>query len=662
MILDAIILENFGVYRGRQEAILTPEPDKPIILFCGMNGGGKTTLFDALQLALYGPKARLSNRGRRTYKEYLRESIHRGVDPGEGASVTLRFRRYIEGQARQYEIYRAWREGGKGIEENMHVFCDGLPDPILTEHWSETMENYLPSSLAHLFFFDGEQIRELAEGGNATQILGTAVHSLLGLDLVDRLEMDLKALERRTGKVYGDPETVQRIEQVQAELKFIDQEQEKLALEEGRLVNEAGRLGKALKECQELYAAEGGDIFERRKELEDERASMIAQKDEIERQLRELLAGPLPLLLVEDLLAEVEEQAQRENEIRRSRMVLEELQQRDRKVLMELKKMNVDQELVQSLERMLSVDRQARSTISQEEIVLDADEDLVPKIAHLRAEVLPTAREQAVKLSNALEALEERIERLQVQLDRVPTDERINAIQKKLESARKEHNAKLEELQQLRVRRESFKKQRTDVEAKIERLETANLEMNSKEDERTRLLQHSTKVRDTLREMRHTIVKKHAANIERLMLESFQSLLHKNNLVKNLSINPDTFEATLTGWDGNVLPFDRLSAGESQMLATSMLWGLARASGRAVPTIIDTPLGRLDSSHRNFLTERYFPHASHQVLLLSTDTEISENLHTKINQKISGFYYLSHSKSSNYTRISKGVLHDDKKK
>src|SRR5512140_2070700 len=108
MILDTIILENYGAYGGRQEANLTPEEGKPIILFGGMNGGGKTTLLDAVQLAFYGPKARISNRGRLAYKEYLRESIHRGCDSSEGACITIRFRRVIDGETRDFEEHRLW--------------------------------------------------------------------------------------------------------------------------------------------------------------------------------------------------------------------------------------------------------------------------------------------------------------------------------------------------------------------------------------------------------------------------------------------------------------------------------------------------------------------------------------------------------------------------
>ena len=43
MILDRIELNNFGAYNGLQEAILSPEKGKPVVIFGGMNGGGKTT-------------------------------------------------------------------------------------------------------------------------------------------------------------------------------------------------------------------------------------------------------------------------------------------------------------------------------------------------------------------------------------------------------------------------------------------------------------------------------------------------------------------------------------------------------------------------------------------------------------------------------------------
>ncbi|SVB71200.1 uncharacterized protein METZ01_LOCUS224054, partial [marine metagenome] len=63
-----------------------------------MNGGGKTTFLDAVQLAFYGPKAKLASRGKTAYKKYLRESIHHGTDTAEGASITIFFNRIMDGK------------------------------------------------------------------------------------------------------------------------------------------------------------------------------------------------------------------------------------------------------------------------------------------------------------------------------------------------------------------------------------------------------------------------------------------------------------------------------------------------------------------------------------------------------------------------------------
>lgn len=65
--------------------------------------------------------------------------------------------------------------------------------------------------------------------------------------------------------------------------------------------------------------------------------------------------------------------------------------------------------------------------------------------------------------------------------------------------------------------------------------------------------------------------------------------------------------------------------------------------------VIDTPLGRLDSAHRNLLVNRYFPHASHQVVLLSTDTEISGEQLDNLADYIGRNYVLDFDNESNST-------------
>jgi DNA sulfur modification protein DndD len=99
-----------------------------------------------------------------------------------------------------------------------------------------------------------------------------------------------------------------------------------------------------------------------------------------------------------------------------------------------------------------------------------------------------------------------------------------------------------------------------------------------------------------------------------------------------------------------------LSAGERQLLAVSLLWGLARASGQPLPVVVDTPLGRLDGSHREHLVERYFPYASHQVILLSTDTEIDEATYQRMKKFVGRSYQLVFDQVENATSVVPGYF------
>lgn len=657
MIIDSIVLENFGPYEGKQEVILKPEADKPIILFGALNGGGKTTLLDALQLGFFGAKAKTSNNGRLGYKEYLRQCIHRNGDPREGASITIKFRRIVEGQIRNFELQRFWREGIKGIEETFLVFENGQFDDILTEHWLETIEMLLPSGLAHLFFFDGEQIKFLAEGKNTSKILGTAVHSLLGLDIVDRLETDLKILEKRKLSESADPEISKKINQIHEEIKQLEQEQERLAMEEGSLVNETGRASKLLKEAEEKFVSEGGELYLQLEKIKNELSELKSKKNELESKMRVLISGFLPFLLVQDLLYDVENQLKFESEIQKAKILRDELEERDRSVVAKLQnETETPKNIINQIENYLEQDRQQKNSLADEELYLNADDSLTHKIAHLRNAVLPDVEEKKQNYTSQIQSLDEKIARLEEDLEMIPSPDRIAKVQAELDEAKKEHEEKTQELITIRQKKESLKNQLKEAYSRLDKLSSQEMENRINEDKRLRILKHSSRVRETVDHFRYNIVKKHITNIENLVLESFHSLTHKTELISNLCISPDTFETTILDKENNNIPFDRLSEGEKQLLATSLLWGIARACERPIPTVIDTPLGRLDSTHRKHLIERYFPNASHQVILLSTDEEIVGQYYEALKPYIGRSYLLNYDRQEEKTNILEGYF------
>ena len=84
--------------------------------------------------------------------------------------------------------------------------------------------------------------------------------------------------------------------------------------------------------------------------------------------------------------------------------------------------------------------------------------------------------------------------------------------------------------------------------------------------------------------------------------------------------------------------------------------GFARASGRSLPVIVDTPLGRLDSGHRDNLVRHYFPHASHQVILLSTDEEIVGSTLRTLEPAIGHKYRLVYDEATDATTIQSGYF------
>src|SRR4051794_18231083 len=107
MIFQELVLTNVGPFAGRQSTRLAPkEPDRPIVLFGGLNGAGKTTVLEALLLVLYGTFTPASARRAASYEKYLAQLIHHGTPADDGASIELLFRAVHDGAWHEFKLVR----------------------------------------------------------------------------------------------------------------------------------------------------------------------------------------------------------------------------------------------------------------------------------------------------------------------------------------------------------------------------------------------------------------------------------------------------------------------------------------------------------------------------------------------------------------------------
>jgi DNA sulfur modification protein DndD len=656
VLLEEITLHNFGGYRGRQVIPLAPpSTERPVVLFGGLNGAGKSTLLDALQLALYGRRARCAGRANLAYEEYLRRCVHRAVSGREGAALELSFHANVDGEPTRFRIHRSWDTKAKVVKERVNVFRNDAADPLLTDRWDDFVEELIPLDIASLFFFDGEKIEALADPERAARVIETAVDSLLGLNLFDRLSTDLIALERRKQGDIADAGTRDRIDELELTVVSARAERARVLQEQAAQRNVLDRAVAQRQKSEDDFRREGGELFERQAELELRRSNLADRIHHIDQRLIDVTAGQLPLRLVEPLVRQVVEQHQIEKEAQREAILSEVLTDRDGTLLRALETRGSTNE-VRWVEEFLARDRERRTAAVDAQQYLHLSDEAQARLAFIWPNELDRAQVDARDLLAQREELRAELDEADRQLAAVPSREALAAASRRREEATRAH-AEADTRHDVAVEAVAAADRTLAAhEAELDKaFRSAKATLASQEDA-DRIVRHATKVRETLAEFRRTLLERHLNRIEAAMLDSLHKLLRKQQLVADLRFDPRTFELSLFDGEGVQLPPERLSAGERQLLAVAMLWGLARVSGRELPTIIDTPLGRLDSTHRKLIVERYFPNASHQVLLLSTDEEIDEELATVLQDSIGRSYELRYDDTDGSSTVHEGYF------
>ena len=198
--------------------------------------------------------------------------------------------------------------------------------------------------------------------------------------------------------------------------------------------------------------------------------------------------------------------------------------------------------------------------------------------------------------------------------------------------------------------------QRSTLDTKRRRLIKTIAEQENANDDNARIIKYAAMSIDVLSKFKVQLQRKKVSRLSETATLCFRELVEKDSLVRKILIDPETLDVTILDPDGTELLKSQLSAGEQQMFAVAIVWALALTSGYKAPVVIDTPMARLDSSHRvNFVT-KYLPAASSQVVVLSTDEEITGRYLDLVQPHVLDTYTLLYHEDAQCTSIVHGYF------
>ncbi|WP_199247540.1 DNA sulfur modification protein DndD [[Phormidium] sp. ETS-05] len=657
MIFLELVLQNFGPYRGRHVINLQPEwqgENRPIILFGGMNGGGKTTLMDAIRLVLYGPRAQCSKRGNLAYGEFLKQAVNSQTPPTEETCVELVFEHVLEWEKVRFRVQRKWTRQPKNGKDTLGILREEWPDEGLKKIWDEWVEGFLPLGISNLFLFDGEQVKELAETDEPTPAVAEAIRALLGLELADRLEIDLDILVSRKQKEIAEIKQRQDLDVID---KKLSQQKEDLATAEAELkqAQEYWERTKINQErAAERFRLEGGKIAAESQQLKQQVEDLKASAETARQEMRDIAAGVMPLALIEPLLLSARSQGEKEVRAAQAKMALDVLLDRDSRLLDFLSNLDLEGVKLDKIQGFLAAENQSLREDSLADVPWEGAGELVEQLDNLVKVLLPGAKQRSRVLSNQVQQLEAQMETAEKQLALAASPEAYSKLEKDLKKAQTEAGKAAVDVEFKKRRCRELEGEIAKTKKELDNYIKDNIDRRNADN----LIVKAARVKETLKLFREQLTLKKLNKLENEVGDCFRYLLHKSDLVHRVAIDHRNFSISLYDPQGELLPKHQLSAGEKQLLAIAFLWGLAKVSGRHLPVVIDTPLSRLDSEHRQNLVEKYFPAASHQVILLSTDTEIGQTEVGNLRERgaIAREYLLEYNSAERETVVKEGYF------
>ena len=647
MIIKRLTMNNFGVYAGVNTYNFTHT--KPIVLIGGMNGRGKTTFLEAILLALYGENSNAYRESRyKSYGRYLRSFVNNRSETKE-SFVELEFI-MNESDEEQYLIRREWDARSKTTEETITIEENGIKNEFLTSNWAMFVENILPSALSAFFFFDGEKIAELAVDDTNEQVKDS-IRSMLGIGVLDVLKNDLERSLKRKSKKIKETQDKDKMEQLQRRCKMLRSNIETKNTSIANLQDKIQKKKDRIDELHKKYQAKGGEALKQRKGLIQHRSELQVALDQNNQKLLEIASNELPLVLVKGLIQEIKLQAVEEH----NDIVMRETLTQIEELLEEYIQVHPEQS-VHNREFIGFVKQQSLDEAM--EPVYELSDHALFQVNSLVEELLDLSK------ADALQRLGEK-ELLKRQLDEVDSHLSLDINEKELGTTYASIQDNEKALLQMELKLARKEQERSELDTELKELTSeyshvveeylVNAEM---QDDNSRMMKYTNLAIKLAQRYTVELQKQKTDVLGQTITQCYRKLANKKNLIQKIVMDSATLDISYLDDIGNIVSKDSLSAGEKQLMVIAILWALAICSKKKLPVIIDTPLSRLDSMHRTSLITTYFPNASDQTIILSTDSEIDRDSYQLMKDYVGDEFTLNYSEETRSTTIMKGYFQE----
>jgi len=623
-----LAISNLGPFREEQVFPLSPGADRPIILLTALNGSGKTTFLTTLQLILYGQAGLASIRTKPAYEAFLRSLVRIDAQGPMRIEADLIVRTGPE-EYLAVRLRREWDVTDQSVQEKLTVFVNDEQNDEWTAGWPEFIDELLPAELVELFFFDGEKIEALASPVRLPELLRRALENYFGLGALDSLSSSLRSVEKRILQVSQSAGESAELDQLEAQATQLEDE---IALQSAEVAVQRAALDTATQELNAYTVKaqrEGLDNYKKADELREDLAYRRQKVKALLEAINDALADPiLPLIWLGSQWQEYTDDWLAERQRHAVKDFVSELRARDKRLLatvaqdipapaLELLKKVFEQDAKE-----LAAQAKGKNKYLVAEDPTQISEALAPKIEHLR-ELLG----QLVKARSALEKAEAKIRA-------IPEQDQLASVIAILRELSDKRSAIEHQLGQAENAEAAARSQLADVRHQLDSRLAAVRKSHFDNQLSMKAAESSEVARDVLGKFKQRLIESKIKWLSERIKTEFFRLSRKNRLVTEVHIDPISFDVQITNNRGARMPLERLSAGERQLFATAVLSALIRERQSPLPVVVDTPLARLDVPHRLKLIDGFFATVAHQVIVLSTDTEVVGETYTGMKKHI----------------------------